>query len=190
MTKLRVRCSIGGQMGNNKQCHERSAWLITEVNSGSVRYSRVINIAPAAHVTEHRRTDLVKNQIIGKKKQPLPMRLHRVVILALLFLSLSAFSAAQKKEGMVGGWTPIKDLRDRHVAEIAEFAVTEYDKQSGSKLELVKVLKGETQVVAGTSYRLVLAAKDGSVTNNYEALVWEKPWLHFRNLTSFKPLLH
>ncbi|PNX81005.1 cysteine proteinase inhibitor 1-like protein [Trifolium pratense] len=114
--------------------------------------------------------------------------LNNVAIFVLLILSVSVISDAVKKDVLVGGYTPIKDIKDPHVAEIAQFAVTEYGKQSGTKLILVKVIKGETQVVSGTNYRLVLAAKDKSVTKNYEAIVWEKPWLHFRNLTSFKPL--
>ncbi|KAH1263844.1 Tonoplast dicarboxylate transporter [Glycine max] len=60
-------------------------------------------------------------------------------------------------------------------------------KQKG-KHALVKVSKGETQVVADTNYRLVLKVKNGSTTASYQATVLEKPWLHFRNLTSFKPL--
>jgi cystatin-C len=116
------------------------------------------------------------------------MKLHNVAIFVLLFLSVSVISDAVKKDALVGGWTPIKDTKDPHVAEIAQFAVTEYGKQSGVKLILVKVVKGETQVVSGTNYHLVLAAKDKSVTKSYEARVWEKPWLHFRNLTSFTPL--
>ncbi|KAJ1428679.1 Proteinase inhibitor I25, cystatin, conserved site [Sesbania bispinosa] len=108
----------------------------------------------------------------------------RAVILFLVFVSLSTFSAAQKKRGpILGGYVPIKDLNDPHVKEIANYAVAEYDKRSGAKLKLVKVVKGETQVVAGTNYRL-----DLEVTVRYQAVVWEKTWEHFRNLTSFKPL--
>ncbi|XP_061344379.1 cysteine proteinase inhibitor 5-like [Gastrolobium bilobum] len=113
------------------------------------------------------------------------MRFHCFV----LFLSLSAFTfTAVRSEARVGGWKPIQNIADPHVTEIANYAVTEYDNRSGSKLKLVKVIKGETQVVAGTNYRLVLAAKDESATKHYEAVVWEKVWEHFKNLTSFKPL--
>jgi len=89
---------------------------------------------------------------------------------------------------MSGGWSPIKNIDDPHVKEIADYAVTEYAKQSGHKLKLEKVLKGETQAVAGVNYRLTLAATDGSSSKNYEAIVWEKVWQHFRNLTSFTPV--
>ncbi|CAJ1962638.1 unnamed protein product [Sphenostylis stenocarpa] len=111
------------------------------------------------------------------------MRYHCLVLLSLMLVSYAACSDA-----VLGGWRPVKDLKERHVVEIAEYAVSEYDKRSGAKLKLVSVVKGETQVVAGTNYRLVLKTKDGSAINNYEAVVWEKTWLNFRNLTSFKAL--
>ncbi|WJX91405.1 hypothetical protein P8452_73188 [Trifolium repens] len=33
---------------------------------------------------------------------------------------------------------------------------------------------GRAQVVAGTNYRLILSAAEGSTSNNYEAVVWER----------------
>ncbi|KAF7840546.1 cysteine proteinase inhibitor 5-like [Senna tora] len=106
--------------------------------------------------------------------------------MSLLFLPLCAVAVGGGK-ALVGGWTPIKDIKEPHVTEIAEFAVTEYNKRSGAKLKLEKVIKGSTQVVAGTNYRLVVAAKDESAAaKKYEAIVWEKTWEHFMNLTSFK----
>ncbi|TKY53951.1 Cysteine proteinase inhibitor 5 [Spatholobus suberectus] len=112
----------------------------------------------------------------------------KLVWLLLVSVVLLASSAVARKEVIVGGWSPIKNINDPHVKEIADFAVTEYDKRSGEKLKLEKVIKGDTQVVAGTNYRLTLAATDGSSSNNYEAVVWEKVWMHFRNLTSFTPV--
>ncbi|XP_027332122.1 cysteine proteinase inhibitor 5-like [Abrus precatorius] len=108
----------------------------------------------------------------------------RFEYLVVLFASAVAMNAAAMR---FGGWSPIKNINDPHVTEIANFAVTEYVKRSGAKLKLEKVIKGDTQVVAGINYRLVLAANDGSSSNNYEAVVWEK-WEHFRNLTSFTPV--
>nr|AFK43152.1 unknown [Medicago truncatula] len=116
------------------------------------------------------------------------MELYNVAIFVLFLSVVSVFTVSDGKDALVGGWTPIKNVKDPQVVEIAKFAVTEYGKQSGSKLSFVKVIKGETQVVSGTNYRLVLAAKVVSATKNYEALVWEKPWLHLKNLTSFKPV--
>ncbi|KAB2026017.1 hypothetical protein ERO13_D06G160700v2 [Gossypium hirsutum] len=107
------------------------------------------------------------------------------LILSLSILLLSLTFSDARKDALAGGWTPIKDIKDPHVMEIAKFAVDEYNKQSKVSLKLDEVVKGETQVVSGINYKLVLKAKDGSAVNTYEAVVWEKAWLHFRNLTSF-----
>nr|DAD49132.1 TPA_asm: hypothetical protein HUJ06_019069 [Nelumbo nucifera] len=40
--------------------------------------------------------------------------------------------------------------------------------------------------VAGFNYWLILEATDKGVTNNNEAVVWEKAWMSYRNLTSFR----
>lgn len=106
-----------------------------------------------------------------------------ILLLALLFVPLILSDA--RKDALVGGWTPLANVGDPHVTEIAEFAVAEYNKQSKTNLKLVKVVKGETQVVAGTNYRLALKATDGSATKTYQAIVWEKTWQNFRKLTSF-----
>ena len=70
------------------------------------------------------------------------MRHHCLLLLSLVLVSY----AARRSESALGGWSPIKDVNDSHVAEIANYAVSEYDKRSGAKLTLVKVSKGETQV--------------------------------------------
>ncbi|KFK41155.1 hypothetical protein AALP_AA2G092800 [Arabis alpina] len=105
-----------------------------------------------------------------------------LLLLSVFLLSLYASSAAR-----VGGWSPITDVKDPHVVQIGEFAVSEYDKRSKSGLKFETVVRGETQVVAGTNYRLRVTANDGGESKNYEAIVWEKPWLKSMNLTSFKP---
>ncbi|KAG6641870.1 cysteine proteinase inhibitor 5 [Carya illinoinensis] len=105
------------------------------------------------------------------------------------FLFLPIFSTAAGPRGpLVGGWQPIKNVKDPHVKEIGEFAVSEYNKASSASLKFQNVVKGETQVVSGTNYRLVVVAKDGGVTKNYQAIVWEKPWENFKKLTSFTPV--
>ena len=89
---------------------------------------------------------------------------------------------------MPGGRTPI-DPTEKHVMEIGQFAVTEYNKRSKSALKFESVEKAWTQVVSGTNYRLILVVKDGPSTKKFEAVVWEKPWEHFKSLTSFKPMV-
>lgn len=113
------------------------------------------------------------------------MRPHPLLAILAVFLPLVA-AAADRRGPLVGGWQPIKDLNDPHVKEIAEFAVSEYNKKSGKKLVLQSVVKGETQVVAGENYRLVMAVKDNSLAANYEGVVYERIWEHTRQLLSFK----
>ncbi|XP_024157226.1 probable LRR receptor-like serine/threonine-protein kinase At1g07650 isoform X5 [Rosa chinensis] len=79
----------------------------------------------------------------------------------------------------------IEDINDPHVKEIAEFAVSEYNKKSGKKLELQSVVKGETRVVPGENYRLVITVKDNSAVAKYEGVVYERIWEHTRELLSF-----
>ncbi|XP_024197730.1 probable LRR receptor-like serine/threonine-protein kinase At1g53430 isoform X2 [Rosa chinensis] len=79
----------------------------------------------------------------------------------------------------------IEDINDPHVKEIAEFAVSEYNKKSGKKLELQSVVKGETQVVPGENYQLVIAVTDNSSVAKYESVVYERIWEHTRELLSF-----
>lgn len=113
------------------------------------------------------------------------MKARCFYLLALLFLPI--FSAAVgRNDSLIGGWQPIKDVKNPHVMEIGEFAVAEYNKASKAGLKFESVVKGETQVVSGLNYRLLIYANDGAVTKDYEAGVWEKPWVNFRNLTSFK----
>ncbi|KAK3432187.1 hypothetical protein EUGRSUZ_E03919 [Eucalyptus grandis] len=116
------------------------------------------------------------------------MRLLIVAAAAVLLLLQVLAAGATRTEPLVGGWESIKNLNDPYVQEIAKFAIKTHNDQAKTGLVLEKVVKGETQVVAGTNYKLVVAAKDGADTKNFEAVVWDKPWEHFRSLTSFKPV--
>ncbi|KAL3740877.1 hypothetical protein ACJRO7_022066 [Eucalyptus globulus] len=116
------------------------------------------------------------------------MRLLIVAAAAVLLLLQVLAAGAARSEPLVGGWEPIKNLNDPYVQEIAKFAIKTHNDQAKTGLVLEKVVKGETQVVAGTNYKLVVAAKDGASTKNFEAVVWDKPWEHSRSLTSFKPV--
>ncbi|KAL4368321.1 hypothetical protein GQ457_05G031130 [Hibiscus cannabinus] len=104
-------------------------------------------------------------------------------LLSLVFLPL-VFSEARKLS-LAGGWTPIANISDPHVKEVAEFAVAEYNKLSKASLKVEKVVKGETQVVSGMNYRLLFDANDGTTDKMYEAVVWEKAWENFKSLVSF-----
>ena len=53
-------------------------------------------------------------------------------------------------------------------------------------LEFEKVVSAKQQVVSGTLYTITLEAKDGGQKKVYEAKVWEKSWLNFKEVQEFK----
>ncbi|ONK59771.1 uncharacterized protein A4U43_C08F10470 [Asparagus officinalis] len=115
---------------------------------------------------------------------------------ACAILPLANISSASRLGGAgtvpkPGGYGPIKNLSDPHLGEIGKFAVSEHNKEANTKLVFTKVIKGESQVVAGINYKLVIEAKDITRNNKvgrYEVIVWEKSWEKFMKLTSFKPV--
>ncbi|CAH2052735.1 unnamed protein product [Thlaspi arvense] len=107
-----------------------------------------------------------------------------ILLIPLVLLPLYASAAAR-----LGGWIPITNIKDPHVVQIGEFAVSEYKKQTKSGLKFDSVVSGESQVFSGLNYWLVVAADDSGTSKNYEAIVWEELWQKSMNLTSFTPLL-
>jgi cystatin-C len=94
------------------------------------------------------------------------------LILIVLFASLATNQA-----------TPV-DINDPHVIEIANFAVTEYNKENTkaklnftkANLKFEKVINGVSSTINDeTSYRLTVQANNGSSSNNYGAVVIEQP---------------
>ncbi|XP_031268639.1 cysteine proteinase inhibitor 1-like [Pistacia vera] len=96
-----------------------------------------------------------------------------LLISARLLLLLLATDCVVRAQ--TGSYFPITNIKDPYLQEVGQFAVKEYNRESKGELKFVKVLNGEEQAVAGYSYKLVLAAESGSVTTNYEAVVWEDP---------------
>ncbi|XP_031742548.1 cysteine proteinase inhibitor 1-like [Cucumis sativus] len=66
-------------------------------------------------------------------------------------------------EPIVGDYRPCENSDGEHAKDVAQWAVTEYNikhRPEGHYLYLVRVLKCESQVVAGTNWRLLLECKD------------------------------
>jgi hypothetical protein len=85
--------------------------------------------------------------------------------------------------------SPIFNINDPHVQELGGWAVSEHDKKENDGIKFNKVVSSDVQVVAGLNYRLIIDASDGSGKDaKYEAMVWEKDWVNFRQLTSFEPV--
>ncbi|WOG83121.1 hypothetical protein DCAR_0102295 [Daucus carota subsp. sativus] len=115
----------------------------------------------------------------------------------ILLLSLSSIpghfsDSAVGRKGLAGGWQAIKNANDPIIQEIGKFAVAAFNLVHNKNLVFQGVIKGETQIVAGTNFRLTISVKDMDVSMNvsinYQATVFDQPWTHTRNLTSFKPM--
>ncbi|CAL5425412.1 unnamed protein product [Camellia sinensis] len=55
-------------------------------------------------------------------------------------------------------------------------------------LEFSKVVNAKKQVVSGMMYYITLEATNGGQKKAYEAKVWEKSWMKFKELREFKPI--
>ncbi|KAL1346572.1 hypothetical protein HN51_020198 [Arachis hypogaea] len=69
---------------------------------------------------------------------------------------------------------------------LARFAVDEHNKKQNALLEFGRVLKAQEQVVAGTMHHLTIEAIEAGEKKIYEAKVWVKPWMNFKELQEFK----
>jgi hypothetical protein len=83
---------------------------------------------------------------------------------------------------IAGGFYPAS-TRSQEVIAAAAFAVEAHAKaRSGGGaastpvLELVKILRADQQVVAGTNFRLKLRVRENGNTRTALALVWWQPW--------------
>ncbi|XP_028780794.1 cysteine proteinase inhibitor [Neltuma alba] len=72
------------------------------------------------------------------------------------------------------------------IESLARFAVEDYNKKENALLEFQKVISAKEQVVAGTMYYITLVASDGGKKKVYEAKIWVKPWLNFKEVQEFK----
>ncbi|CAL9062905.1 unnamed protein product [Musa banksii] len=69
-------------------------------------------------------------------------------------------------------------------------AISDHKQETNEHLTWDKVVKGETQLVSGLQYKLLVMTKNEmDVSARYEAVVWEKEWMNFRKLVSFNPVI-
>ncbi|XP_074274037.1 cysteine proteinase inhibitor 5-like [Silene latifolia] len=94
-------------------------------------------------------------------------------IILLSFVLVIFLSCVSSIDAIVGGWKPVKSVTDPHLVDVARFAVLENNKKTGKSLELVKINKGEYQVINGFQYRLIVDAKAKGKTKSYQATVVE-----------------
>ncbi|XP_020273952.1 cysteine proteinase inhibitor 12-like, partial [Asparagus officinalis] len=71
------------------------------------------------------------------------------------------------------------------IEELARFAVDEHNKKQNALLEFSRVLKAKEQAVAGIMHYLTVEAIEAGKKKIYEAKIWVKPWLDFKELQEF-----
>ncbi|GAB4827751.1 Cysteine proteinase inhibitor 6 [Ancistrocladus abbreviatus] len=121
-------------------------------------------------------------------------------ILLALLLIISAFafqfanascsdyqSVPEAEMATLGG---IRESRgsenSQEIETLARFAIDEHNKKENALLEFARVVKAKEQVVAGTMHHLTLEAIDSGKKKLYEAKIWVKPWMNFKELQEFK----
>ena len=89
----------------------------------------------------------------------------------------------------LGGWSPAsaRDVSDPHIQELGSWAVAEHTKQANDGLRFGKVINAqEQQIVDGVNYKLLLDAADASGNvANYGAVVHEQERTNTRELMAF-----
>ncbi len=76
-----------------------------------------------------------------------------------------------ENQTVAGGYSKAA-VDDPKVTAAAEFAVTEEAKK-GTKISLKSISSAETQVVAGTNYKLVIVVDEGGTEKTVEVVVYE-----------------
>ncbi|KAL4387204.1 hypothetical protein GQ457_09G026910 [Hibiscus cannabinus] len=114
--------------------------------------------------------------------------------LAIPILFLNDFSAestfcpdSMATATTLGGVRPSQGSQNSAELEnLARLAVDEHNKKENAMVEFVRVVKASEQVVAGTLHHLTVEAMDAGKKKLYEAKVWVKPWMDFKELQEFK----
>lgn len=88
--------------------------------------------------------------------------------------------------GSVGGYSPV-DVNDAEVKEIASFASSAISANTNSgPVTLTKVVKAESQVVAGINFKLTLELNGAEGAILCEVIVFDQSWTQTRKLSESK----
>jgi hypothetical protein len=106
-------------------------------------------------------------------------------------LQLTSFTFISKRERrQIPGGYVIRDVNDPDVNEMAAFASSILTANSHPHLALIKILKAESQVVAGMNYKMALLLFASGPHSRYwllcDVIVFDQPWTNTRKLTECK----
>jgi hypothetical protein len=106
---------------------------------------------------------------------------RRIIFGGVLLVTFSLV-AARAQQPIAGGYSKAS-VTEKEVVAAADFAIGAQQKvmqdptgDKAGKLELVKILGAEQQVVAGMNYRLKLQVKVNGKEKQAEAIVWWQAW--------------
>ena len=100
------------------------------------------------------------------------------LLVTLCSLTVGAYIIFRSNMPMAGGYTTAP-VTDDDVIKAAEFAISAQSEtiQQPGKLQMLKILRAEQQVVAGVNYRLTLSVvDDGNHQRIAEVIVWWQAW--------------
>ncbi|WOK95962.1 cysteine proteinase inhibitor [Canna indica] len=119
-----------------------------------------------------------------KKIEKLKLLSSSIVISSFLFATATS---DLDRMTTVGGISNAEGAsNDAEIEQLARFAVDEHNKKENALLEFGRVVKAREQVVAGTMHHLTVEAIDAGKKKIFEAKVWVKPWLNFKELQEFR----
>ncbi|KAI3741520.1 hypothetical protein L1987_59194 [Smallanthus sonchifolius] len=118
------------------------------------------------------------------KPQMQIQRYNQILQLLLLFLAPSLLNSMAS---ILGGLQNSSSSNTAEIDSLARFAIDENNKKENKMLKLARVVKVHEQVVAGTMHHLTLEVDDddAGIKKIYQAKVWVKPWLNFKELQEF-----
>lgn len=108
--------------------------------------------------------------------------------------SVNSARLSKRQIGFTGGFSPAS-VDDATVKEMADFATKAISSNTNSgPVKLVKLTKAETQVVAGTNYKLnmeLVGTGANAESRVCEAVIFDQPWTNTRKLirSSCAPLV-
>lgn len=104
--------------------------------------------------------------------------MRRNILIAIIFSVLIALSGNDpsvvraQQPPLVGAYQEVSTT-DREVMAAARFAVRRRQQRRRARISLVSIERAETQVVAGTNYRLCLRVRQGNRTREVTAVVYK-----------------
>ncbi|XBI95114.1 hypothetical protein VPH35_031643 [Triticum aestivum] len=110
----------------------------------------------------------------------------RTTSFLLIVVVVIVYAIGVPATGYANGWEPIKNINDKHIQELGDWAVLEFSKRVNCLVKFNKVVSDRQQLMSDMNYELIIdvthfEGKDGK----YKAEVHEQELTKKRQLLSF-----